>query len=91
MHQEQHGAGRPLPPSGPSTLLAATIDFKDRVEFVEYTDGSVGIRIEEVEGNRIDPVLVRCVQRSERFPVSPAARLEDLGADLAALPTHLPH
>ena len=47
--------------------------------------------MKEVIGDGIDAVLVRVVQRSERFPITPAARLEDLGADLAALPTHLTH
>ena len=62
MHKEQHEASTPSTPSTPSipstpsTLLAATIDLKDRVEFVEYADGSVGIRIndESLEGYKWD-------------------------------------
>jgi len=54
MHKDQQVTGPQA--LSCSTLLAATIDFKDRVELVEYADGSVGIRIndESLEGYKWD-------------------------------------
>ena len=39
------------------------------------------ITVKEVEGDRIDLVLVRLVQRVQGIPISPPARFDDLGSD----------
>src|SRR5688500_16023332 len=51
---------------------------------LRYLACRIVIRMKEIERTRVDAVLVRFVQRSERFPVPAATRLEDLGAEVAA-------
>jgi hypothetical protein len=47
--------------------------------------------MEKVEGNRVDAVLVRLVQRTQRVPISEPARLQERGTDLAVMWTHPSH